>query len=484
VTSPALAHVSVADVSSSSAGQGLRSRPTVSVVIPCFNHHASILHAVRSVLAQTLQADEILLIDDASEPPLADILGELPASVRLVRLVHNSGAAAARNHGVALATGDMVAFLDSDDEWLPTKLEQQVAWMAQQGARIAASAFWYHKIIDGRLRDARVRFPRPALRQGDMALGCFLSPGSTLMVERAVFDEVGSVDVTLRRLEDWDWLLRCLSCGITIEVMPEPLSIVHNGGWPSPQAVCRSTAQMWRRHAIPLARDGIANLPKFASALMLERAIAWHYAGHPLRAALVGGVAVSLWPRRAGCLIKGAVRRVARPRAIPSMNEDILFVVLEPRATAAAQAAAAQLLAADPSRRITVIPPDDLNRLSAVLPLEPPRILHLWGAGTGQVVSELLLRLRKVPRRVWSVVDDENSTSLVGHGLMLTLASPFIDCWIVPSLATARSLGGKRVTVGNLVVIDPAEPPAMGLARLQAVYNEPYDTCEPRKRPS
>ncbi|HLN24549.1 MAG TPA: glycosyltransferase family 2 protein, partial [Patescibacteria group bacterium] len=204
------------------------SRPTVSVVIPCFNHHASILRAVQTVLAQTCPADEILLIDDGSEPPLADMLGELPAPVRLVRLACNAGAAAARNHGVALATGDMVAFLDSDDEWLPTKLERQVAWMVERGARIAASAFWYHKIINGSLRSARVRLPQPALRQGDLALGCFLSPGSTLMVERAVFAEVGSVDVGLRRLEDWDWLLRCLSHGIAIAVMPEPLSVVHN----------------------------------------------------------------------------------------------------------------------------------------------------------------------------------------------------------------------------------------------------------------
>ena len=453
-----------------------RSRPTVSVVIPCFNHHASILHALETVLAQTCPADEILLIDDASEPPLADMLGELPAPVRLVRLARNMGAAAARNHGVGLATGDMVAFLDSDDEWLPTKLERQVAWMVEQGARIAASAFWYHKIIDGRLRSARVRLPRPALRPGDLALGCFLSPGSTLMVERRVFAEVGSVDVGLRRLEDWDWLLRCLAHGIAIAVMPEPLSIVHNGGWPSPRAVRLSTAQMWRRHAAPLTRDSLINLPKFASSLLLERAIAWLYAGHRLRAALLGGVAVSLWPQRAGCLIAGAVRRLARPRAIERMGDHIVFVALEPRAAAAAQAAAAQLAAADPSQRITVVPPEDLDRLSEVLPSQPPRILHLWGGGSAAVVFKLLLRLRAAPRRVWSVVDDERVTGLAKSGTLLRLVGPFIDCWIVPSLETARSLGGGRVTIGNLVVIDPAEPPATGLARLQAVYDEPYDT--------
>ncbi|HLN22562.1 MAG TPA: hypothetical protein VK558_01110, partial [Patescibacteria group bacterium] len=149
---------------------------------------------------------------------------------------------------------------------------------------------------------------------------------------------------------------------------------------------------------------------------------------------------------------------------------------LEPRAAVAAQAAAAQLTAADPSRRITLVLPDELDRLAAVLPAELPRILHLWGAGSDRVVFDLFLRLRWVPRRVWSIVDDEHSTGLAGRRLLLKLSSPFIDCWIVPSLATARSLGGKRASIGNLVVIDPAEPPANGLARLQAIYAEPYDT--------
>ncbi len=103
--------------------------PLVSVVIPCFNRAHLIGDAVGSVLAQTLDDWELIVVDDASVDDLAARLRERSADprIRLLRHEHNRGVSAARNTGVAAARGRFVAFLDSDDAWMPHKLERQLA---------------------------------------------------------------------------------------------------------------------------------------------------------------------------------------------------------------------------------------------------------------------------------------------------------------------------------------------------------------------
>ncbi|HEY2008367.1 MAG TPA: glycosyltransferase family A protein [Rhizomicrobium sp.] len=101
--------------------------PTVCVVIPAYNSEATLLRALDSVAAQTLAPSEILVVDDASSdatPSLAKNYHQ--ASVNVISLQTNAGASGARNHGIRLASADLVAFLDADDEWMPTKLEKQV----------------------------------------------------------------------------------------------------------------------------------------------------------------------------------------------------------------------------------------------------------------------------------------------------------------------------------------------------------------------
>lgn len=103
--------------------------PLVSVVIPVFNRAAIIADAIKSCLAQSYPHLELLLVDDCSDDDLEGAL--LPwaqnPSVRLLRHERNRGVSAARNTGVGAAKGAYVAFLDSDDAWLPEKLERQIA---------------------------------------------------------------------------------------------------------------------------------------------------------------------------------------------------------------------------------------------------------------------------------------------------------------------------------------------------------------------
>lgn len=197
----------------------------VSVVIPTFGRETLLNRAVRSVLRQTRAAAEIIVVDDGSPSPIV-LDPELRASVRLIRLPQNRGAAAARNVGVREASGTWLAFLDSDDVWLPNKLAKQHACVTgSEGAlEDAWCSGWYWR---GRRTTGWI--PSPASTPRSFARGCWFSPGSTLMVRRAVFSSVGSFDERLRRLEDYDWFLRYGLAGGKLGVCPEPLALITPG---------------------------------------------------------------------------------------------------------------------------------------------------------------------------------------------------------------------------------------------------------------
>ena len=102
--------------------------PPVSVVIPAYNREATIVAAIDSVLGQSFGDFELLVVDDGSrDGTLAAARSVADPRVRVIAAEQNGGAAAARNLGATQARGDWIAFQDSDDEWLPRKLEKQMA---------------------------------------------------------------------------------------------------------------------------------------------------------------------------------------------------------------------------------------------------------------------------------------------------------------------------------------------------------------------
>lgn len=189
----------------------------VSVVVPAFNASATVAASVRSVVGQRVDPEvatlrEVVVVDDAStdgggrlEAALADVDD---ARVRLVRRPTNGGPAAARMSGVAEATGDVLAFADADDVWLPGKLEAQCrALRARPG--VGAVYGWVDVVgPDGEVVFADQR----AAYDGDVYVPLlranFIYSGSNLMVRRSEFDRVGGFNTALRAIEDWELHVR------------------------------------------------------------------------------------------------------------------------------------------------------------------------------------------------------------------------------------------------------------------------------------
>ena len=190
------------------------SRPRVSVIIPCFNRSAQLREAVESVLAQTYQDFEILIIDDGSTDDTRVSLENRFRGNPKIRYFYKNhgGPGPARNLGLGHAVGEYVAFLDSDDLWLPEKLENQIRQLEEDPE--AAMSF-----TDAFVRDAspgrKTRFRSHGFR-GDTTVKAIVESNFPLctpavMVRRRIFDEIGTFDETLACAQDWDLWIRVLT---------------------------------------------------------------------------------------------------------------------------------------------------------------------------------------------------------------------------------------------------------------------------------
>jgi len=226
--------------------------PAVSVIIPAYNRALSIGRALDSVLAQGFADFEVIVVDDGStDGTVALCDARTDPRLRILRHGCNRGAAAARNTGIAAALGVWCALLDSDDTWFPEKLERQLAFLRMHGGRYRACCTGY-RILDG--RGARDYLPAPVERRR-LLLGCDLSPGSTLLAERAVFAEVGLFDEDLPRYEDWDWLLR-YDRAHELAVLPLPLAVIHFSPRRCAAAIESSAKGFLERHGAELRTLG------------------------------------------------------------------------------------------------------------------------------------------------------------------------------------------------------------------------------------
>ncbi|MBI4355948.1 MAG: glycosyltransferase [Candidatus Omnitrophica bacterium] len=180
--------------------------PKVSVVVPTYNRAHLIPEALESIWAQTYRDLEVIVVDDGSTDDTREILRPWWPRLRYI-YQPNQGCAAARNRGISLARGTYVAFLDSDDRWLPDKLAQQVAWLeAHSKAGLVYSRLWRYVLGRDAEREICPReLPATFL---DVLRGSGFIPTSTVMVRRRCLEAVGLFDVSLPVAEDWDLWLR------------------------------------------------------------------------------------------------------------------------------------------------------------------------------------------------------------------------------------------------------------------------------------
>lgn len=225
-------------------------KPRISIVIPVYNRAHIISRALQSIFKQTLQEFEIILVNDGSTDELEKAL-EPYTDPRLRVLNHsqNKGASAARNTGIRAAHGSLIAFLDSDDEWGAEKLETQITHFdasREKNKNVMASFTWF--FLNKNKNNEEIRTIKKVKNWRNYFLdGCFISPGSTLLVDKRVYDDIGFYDESLKRFEDWDWLLR-FSKKFDLVACEFPLSRVYVGERPSYQNIHSSLQQIVQKH--------------------------------------------------------------------------------------------------------------------------------------------------------------------------------------------------------------------------------------------
>lgn len=208
--------------------------PEVSVVIPLYNKEGYVARAVRSVLAQSFDDHEVVVIDDGSADDSAAVVEQLGApGLRLFRQP-NAGVAAARNRGVDLARGRWVAFLDADDAWLPDKLERQLALLDRTpDLNWASGSFLY----TGAGRPTVPIRPLPpawfeqpdVLTDGLLALIDERLWTGTVMIRRSAFDELGGFESSYEPADDVEFWTRLAVRHPRLAYIQTPIAEYHRG---------------------------------------------------------------------------------------------------------------------------------------------------------------------------------------------------------------------------------------------------------------
>lgn len=198
----------------------------VSVVLPTWNREALLARALRSVFSQTAPPGEVLVLDDGSTDGTERLVRDEFPGAKYARQ-ENRGVSAARNRGIALANGAWIAFLDSDDEWLPRKLERQLAALRSAPGHLVAHTdeVWIR-------RGVRVNPRRRHAKHGGWIFRrclplCAISPSSAL-IHRSVFDTTGLFDEGLPACEDYDLWLR-IAARFSVLYVDERLIVKHGG---------------------------------------------------------------------------------------------------------------------------------------------------------------------------------------------------------------------------------------------------------------
>ena len=207
---------------------GTENKPTVSIIIPTYNRGQSIGRSIESVLSQTYQDFEVIVVDDGSTDNTRELVaGFNDERIRYVRHEENKGEAAARNTGIKAARCDYIAYQDSDDEWLPEKLARQIELLENASPEVGViyTGFWKTE----NHKRTYVPFSWVSQKNGDihkeLLKGNFIG-SPVVLIKKECFNKVGLFDERLRNLVDWELWLR-ISKRYHFRCVDEPLAVAH-----------------------------------------------------------------------------------------------------------------------------------------------------------------------------------------------------------------------------------------------------------------
>ena len=240
----------------------------VSVVIPTCNRADFVREAIASVLRQDYPDVEIIVVDDGSDDGTAAVVSGFGPAVQYL-WQENRGVSAARNRGVAASTGELIAFLDSDDLWLPRKVSVQVAHFAAHPEAQACHAdeVWMRRGV--RVNERRIHRKQGGWQFLAALQRCLISPSAILM-RRSLWDRLGGFDESLPACEDYDLWLR-LTAIAPVAFLPERL-VVKRGG--HADQLSRRTPVLDRYRIQALEKALASPLPAAHRRAVLEHLIA------------------------------------------------------------------------------------------------------------------------------------------------------------------------------------------------------------------
>lgn len=291
----------------------------VSIILPVFNRAHLVAEAIKSVLIQSFQSFELIIIDDGSTDATVEVINTFDDSRIILLRQKNCGRSVARNRGLAIARGRYIAFLDSDDVYLESKLELQVAYMDKHPdfGMIYTSA---HCIDSkGNLLDEQ---PYLAQDEGNIYKQvAFFQPLTitlpTVMLRREVLDDVGGFDEAMERFEDTDLWRRIAKRYLVGAInVPTCLLRTHENnalGAQDPRKILAAVdfyvAKIFREDAdvdLSFLREGACRLYEYYAKALLSIP-GWHFYGFYMLKK-----AVAFRPTRAGFLLISGMRVVIR----------------------------------------------------------------------------------------------------------------------------------------------------------------------------
>ena len=242
------------------------SSPDVTVVIPTYNRAPLLDRTLDSVLAQTFQNFEVLVVDDGSTDGTSALVAEYAArDARILYLAQprNAGVSAARNRGLREAQGAFIAFLDSDDEWMPEKLARQVARFRE----VPETVGLIYTGVESVFEHGNRKVDRPRAR-GDLYDTLLLrnvihGGGSNVMIRGHVLQRVGYFDEEIPAIEDWDYWLR-IARYYAVDYVDAPLVRYHDVAGSVRKSLdvgdnMRARAWFYDKHSVGLRRAGVAH---------------------------------------------------------------------------------------------------------------------------------------------------------------------------------------------------------------------------------